>query len=210
MTYSLGEISALAVKAARGAGYPWGLAHEAGRAVRWCHAQGLDGACALETLLTHVDERPLSAFAPQLRDGSLVAPLGEACPLQFGVALSDHAQGVSDQPIEVGSLLAPLLVFPFIADAAQIAGGCFRARWDAGEAIVSADGIEMPAGPPRCRAGMIVARCHDAAPLAGCITRADAAPHVMQRLLAFAHRTYAPASEASRLRGAGDGSTTSE
>ena len=34
MSYSLNEFEALALKAARGAGLPWGLAEEAGKAVR--------------------------------------------------------------------------------------------------------------------------------------------------------------------------------
>ena len=38
---SLGEISFVVFKAARGAGFAWGLAEEAGHAARWLTTQGL-------------------------------------------------------------------------------------------------------------------------------------------------------------------------
>ena len=45
--WSIGEIASLSVKAARGAGLPWGLAAEAGRVVRVLSERGLPGAEAL-------------------------------------------------------------------------------------------------------------------------------------------------------------------
>ena len=47
MSWSLGEVRALAVKAARGSGLPWGLAEEAGFAVQWLEARGGPGVEAL-------------------------------------------------------------------------------------------------------------------------------------------------------------------
>ena len=43
MTFSLNEIEAIGKRAARGAGLPWGLAEEAGKAARWLTARGLPG-----------------------------------------------------------------------------------------------------------------------------------------------------------------------
>ena len=40
MNLSLNEVEATAKKATRGAGYPWGLAEEAGKAVRWLCGAG--------------------------------------------------------------------------------------------------------------------------------------------------------------------------
>ncbi|NND22495.1 MAG: DUF3726 domain-containing protein, partial [Silicimonas sp.] len=42
MSYSLNEVEATAKKAARGAGYPWGLAEEAAKATRWLCAHDID------------------------------------------------------------------------------------------------------------------------------------------------------------------------
>jgi len=40
---SLSEIDALARKAARGAGYSWGIAEEVGKSARWLSAYGFKG-----------------------------------------------------------------------------------------------------------------------------------------------------------------------
>ncbi|MGR3485095.1 MAG: DUF3726 domain-containing protein [Paracoccaceae bacterium] len=84
MILSLGEVEALSRKAARGAGLPWGLAEEAGRAVRHLHALGLDGASALAACLG----RP-------------------GCPIAAGCALSD---GLGPPASPVAS---PLLLLAF-------------------------------------------------------------------------------------------------
>jgi len=47
MSWSLGEIGALATKAARGSGMDWGLADEAGYAVKWLQRRQLPGVAAL-------------------------------------------------------------------------------------------------------------------------------------------------------------------
>ena len=58
MNYSLNEYEALAYKAARGCGLAWGLAEEAGKAVRTLSALGLESAPilleALENPSKHV------------------------------------------------------------------------------------------------------------------------------------------------------------
>ena len=71
MTPSFGEIQSTALKAARGAGLPWGLCEEAGAAVRWCWVHGLDGIGALAAVL--------EAYDPA------------ECPLSMGVALAVEA-----------------------------------------------------------------------------------------------------------------------
>ena len=47
MDYSLNEYEALAFKAARGAGLAWGIAEEAGKAVRTLSSLGLESASIL-------------------------------------------------------------------------------------------------------------------------------------------------------------------
>ena len=54
MNWSLNELDAMARKAARGAGYSWGLAEEAGRATRWLAAAGLPGPMCLAVSYTHL------------------------------------------------------------------------------------------------------------------------------------------------------------
>ena len=66
MTLSLNEVQAQAFKAARGAGYAWGLAEEAGKATRWLCGHGLDGVALLVELLEAApdpDQCPLTQGA---------------------------------------------------------------------------------------------------------------------------------------------------
>ena len=207
MTFSLGEAAALAVKATRGAGYPWAMADEAGRAVRWCHAQGLDGCAALAHLLSTTG----GAGRPQLRGGIWSAEDGALCPITLGTTLSDRANAMTAGEVRTGAVVSPLLVLPFLSDAARLTGMSFCMQWDGGDACVSGRGLRLSAVPPTGIAAMRVAPCTDSFPytLPG-TGRADPAPGSWDILLTFAHRTYAPATEASRLRGAGDGSATSE
>ena len=71
MTPSLGEVQATALKAARGAGLPWGACEDAGAATRWLWARGIDSVSALAAVLSAND--------------------AERCPLRVGAALSDGA-----------------------------------------------------------------------------------------------------------------------
>ena len=85
-SWSLNEIEALAKKAARGSGCSWGVAEDAGRAVRWLEARGLPGAEALGTLLR--GSKPSETLA-------------------IGCAISD---GVFDDTVsEFESLVSPVL-----------------------------------------------------------------------------------------------------
>lgn len=91
MTWSLIEVEALSKKAAKGAGYSWGEAEDAARAVRWLEARGLGGAAALAAHLS--------------REGT-----GD-CPIWKGIAVSD---GIEDAAtIDPDTLDQPLLYLPF-------------------------------------------------------------------------------------------------
>lgn len=207
MTFSLGESAALAVKATRGAGYPWALADEAGRAVRWCYTKGLDGCAALAHLLSTTG----GASRPQLRGGIWSAGGGALCPIALGTTLSDRANAMTAGEVRTGAVVSPLLVLPFLADAARLTGMSFCMQWDGGDACVSGGGLRLSAVPPTDIAAMRIDPCTDTVPdTPPGIDRADPAPGSWDILLTLAHRTYAPATEASRLRGAGDGSAISE
>ena len=51
-SWSVSEASSLAIKAARGVGMPWGIAEEAGFALRWLTRSGAPGVTALCRYLT--------------------------------------------------------------------------------------------------------------------------------------------------------------
>ena len=58
LTVSLSEVDAMSRKATRGAGYAWGLAEEAGYAIRWLASYGFDGLAMLLNILKKVDRIP--------------------------------------------------------------------------------------------------------------------------------------------------------
>jgi len=201
MNYSLGEVESLCKKAARGAGYSWGLAEDAGRAVRWLESRGLAGLAALadllETLGTDLsDHRPAEGW-------SAPAPL---CAIQTGAALSDHAFLLShDAPIQLGETLHPMLLIPFLAGRRQV-----DLTWGAARLSVSENGIHITGalGPVlAAKAGKVDIVLSNKPRIAALTPRSRALirPEIYARLNRFAHKTYAPATEASRLAGAGAG-----
>ena len=101
---------------ARGAGYSWGLAEEAGRATRWLAAAGLPGPMCLARLLAEVDGADFKDFTPAVSAGRCTADSGALCPILTGVALCDGALDYSPMPgLMLSNLSAPLLLLPFVA-----------------------------------------------------------------------------------------------
>lgn len=162
MNLSLNEVEATARKAARGAGYSWGMANEAGRAVRWLCARGLDGCGALADMLDAADRNGLCA--PEITEVHCVGQ--RLCPLMTGCAMADLG-GLTVRSAQVHQ---PLLLLPFAVYAGHAA---------------------------------LAAEISDLCPAVPCATRAHPDPADWATLNAFAHRTYAPATEESRLKGAG-------
>jgi len=192
MSWSLGEAKALAIKAARGVDIPWGMAEEAGFAVHWLQSFGAPGLAALAAYL-------------DWRDGMPAQP-HDLCPISLGTAISDAGRGVPEQ---LGRVRHPLLLAPFIANCAPSG---IALRWQAVELTLSEAGLISPS--PRaallideteCLSERAVARVADSVARVP-ETESDA----IERLTYYAARTYAPATEASRLSGAGAGTTDND
>ena len=203
MSYSLNEVQAMAKGAVRGAGYNWGLAESTGRAIRWLCYYGVDGVRALAALL----EQNLSAcslpFAPQdFKDDPQNPP--QFCPLQAGTAFSDFSAQKGPE-LAMKNVCVPVLMLPFIARVAQRQGICLVVNCD--DTYASTRGTDLcltqdlpeqaqhfsvSIGDP---VGVPSATCH----------RSFASAKDWAHLNDFALRTCAPASEESRLRGAGAG-----
>ncbi len=179
---SLGEVQALSLKAARGAGRPFGLAEEAAFATRFLIERGYDGAGALAALL-------------QATDGT-----DARCPLALGVALSDSGAVLEG---EIGPVVCPLMVAPFLVG---LCGAGRGLSLRAGEGVISigVDGAMAGSPLPTTLAPLIITDC--ASPAAFMRqTRAQVSQEAFATLTVFAARTYAPATEESRAKGAGAG-----
>ena len=205
MTVSLNEVEATAKKAARGAGYPWGLAEEAAKAVRWLCANDIDGCRVLAGLLTRFDDTDLAAHSPAPGEAEWRATTGMLCPLVTGAALSDRAFALTEREIILAAGAAPSLLIPFAAQAARQMRTPVTVAWPGGAAVTDGDLISV-SGEVGEDAGNVTVR------LGGSLdapnrrsSRAAPDRQAWETLNRLAHRTYAPATEESRLLGAGAG-----
>ena len=197
-SWSISEVSALAVKAARGVGMPWGIAEEAGFALRWLTREGAPGVAALC--------RYLSAYqnAPNI---SVAQDQGEwICPLRFGSAISDGGIAL---PFEQSGVREPLLLLPFLASQATERRSVVL-KIDDISIIVMAKGFTanivetaLLISKTDC---IISFRPADSYVIKQIVNRVNpTASECIATLTRLAHNTYAPATEASRLAGAGAG-----
>ena len=204
MNCSLNEMELLAKRAARGAGYCWGLAEEAARATRWLCARDMDGGRQLALLLQRGFAANGYDHRPQQIDG-IWQGNDILCPIMTGCLLSDCAARLRKHDIHTGALAAPALLLPFAASAARILGICVTIsasgwRADADGTELSADDV-LPeqADAIHIHAGGMAARPRRRQ------SRATPEPAGWKILNHLAGKTYAPATEESRLLGAGAG-----
>lgn len=211
MTYALNEIEALAKKAARGAGYAWGLAEEAGKAVRWLESHGLPGAAALvgHFNIGHIDG------PPKTLQGDWTSSTGVLCPLTSGAALNDCADRLARGCIQrMENVDHPLLILPFAAWASIHIKAQVNVTWQGMRATT--DGhrlrfdVETAHEHPAIAETLTCQKAQAIGQLKAPALRGEISDDTWQDLGAFAHRTYAPASEESRLRGAGAGVTDND
>lgn len=199
--YSLAEIDAQCRKAARGAGCPWGLAEEAGKAARWLAARGLPGPEALAGLL----------------DGPRACPCGGGrgpdCALRIGASWSDRAETIASDGPERASVAQPLLVVAMLGRAAEATGMTFALEWNGATAVCGPDGftLESAAASLAPDASILLRRVGNAPPPVPTDVRARAVDAAAwSSLERLASRTYAPATDASRRAGAGAGKSDND
>lgn len=205
MILSLNEVEVTAKKAARGAGYSWGLAEEAGKATRWLCAHDIDGCAALARLLGSVDGADLRDWTPDANEDTWIAGGGTLCPLITGAAISDRAHTLNNKRIRIGKIAEPALLVQFAALAAQQINRIVTVTWP--ETVVSTDGdnVVVHGTFPAHAAQAEISLDGNVIDPNRLQSRARPDTDNWNSLSQFAHRTYAPATEESRLRGAGAG-----
>lgn len=212
MTYSLNEVEALAKKAARGAGMSWGLAEDAGKALRTLLEHGVDAVGPFTRLLTANDGADHAAIAPRAISGPWTAPGGILCPVATGTCLSDHAHDLDpDKETTIGRTAFPVFLIPFALAVARARAQTITLCWQGTTAHALTDGTLRIDGSD---AAFLIPetdsiQCRVSATLSGQptphMTRANMTDEDAACLSGLAHRTYAPATEESRLSGAGAG-----
>jgi len=217
MSWSLNETEALARKAARGGGMDWGLAEETGKAVRWLCTAGWPGAEALAELLPAQDGVKWEAVRPRTDTDPWTARDGILCPSAAGAALTDRAQDFAEgRTIAMAATARPLLLVPYTAWAADLAGRPLSIRWPGVTVTCGGEGTHADMPDP---AALTVARTDtlEIAPASETTgqpvarhPRCDLPADTVRTLTAFARRTYAPGTPESRATGAGAGLTDND
>jgi len=203
MSWSLGETAALALKAARGAGMSWGLAEETAASVVWLHSRGLPGISAL---CSYLGQDFGVAAAPKSPEGG--------CPIMTGCALIDGMMTVpetSSQTLELGHVHAPLLLLPFVARLEPGHYWLTAPGLPGTVSITKGDGWQSHClrGSGSCTVSL--GDRPQVEPPLEMITRvSERFTCCVDRLDAYAHRTYAPATGQSRMSGAGAGLTDND
>ncbi len=211
MTYSLNEIEALSKRAARGSGLAWGLAEEAAKGTRWLSAFGFQGTDLLADLLEMNDRIPAIDVSPvSLRAAVWHAPARRMSPLIAGASLSDCAVRLMERgSITMENVCVPLLAVPFMGGAALRLGHPVAVEWDG--VRVATDGRhlclqgETDILYTRMTTEMVFSTPAKMTGTKEPVMRASVSPQSWDRLAVFAHRTFAPATDESRQKGAGAG-----
>jgi hypothetical protein len=133
---SLSELEALTRDAAHSAGLAWGLAEEAGFAVRWLAARQLPGAARAAAWLECRRDLDAAALAPSGGSGVWFARGERLCPFVTGAAIADQAM----DELVLGPVAAPLLLAPFAALAAHTRRGGLELAWEGGLVCLAVDG----------------------------------------------------------------------
>lgn len=206
---SLNEVEAMAKRATRGAGYPWGLAEEAAKATRWLCARGVDGCTALAELLEAGLARDLAAHQPGISDMDWQAD-DVSCPLAAGASLADMSARLPDGPLTLRNVLQPVMILPFAARAAAAQGVVVQVSCGGETALT--DGCSLAANDTFATHGndVSVAIRNDRVASRSFVSRFVPSNDAWATLERLAHKTYAPATEQSRLAGAGAGTSDND
>jgi hypothetical protein len=205
MIPSLNEVEAIAYKATRGAGWPWGLAEEAARAARWLARHGLPW----EWLAYLLEDNRIAA--PVLEPGRL-RPDGHGwlCPLRSGALVAEG--GLALLPLRIEPVKVPLLLLPFVADLARRSGRAIALAWEAAPFACEPGGAVTRATNLICwheefvdTAEIREAERPEALLVPPMAPRRAPNPEALAMLQQLVRRTYVPASEHSRRHGAGAG-----
>ena len=199
--------------AARGAGYSWGLAEEAGKAARWLAARRLPWLLSLIDLLAAPpgSKAPIWSTEESVRPSEATASI---CPILAGSHIVDSFTTQRGFYVHLSRMRQPLLLLPFLSRLANATRQPVVVTWKETR-------IWLLSTTAQCRMQDLEALVVDTVdevtvtsdetgdvsgqtfgPIAG---GCPVSPRNWAALEAIAARTYVPASELSRLQGAGAG-----
>lgn len=205
MSYSLNETEALCKKAARGAGYSWGLAEEAAKATQWLCRQGIDGCGFLSSLLKQTDNTDLSQWTPLISAQRWQSPHNTLCPIVTGTAFLDRADLLDDAPIVIAGLAEPALMLFFLAAASRRSDAIISLQCANNSYVTDGHRVSVNRTTDVIEANTRIEFTNTLGAVNVVCNRATPLQINWTELTQFASRTYAPDTEQSRLTGAGSG-----
>ena len=230
MNRSCNEVEALVKRAARGVNQSWGMADESARATRWLVERGLPGPEAMLQLLELHDADTL--VKPVVEQEQWSSASGDLlCPVITGTALSDFSMLLAQyKSIHCTDVACPLLLLPFVAQASLTLNACLSMCWESVHCVVEGNRVAMNVDTTQMEQGAGASNAASAAVIVELnvaaideqlksqpdlreikrVPRASVEQQCWTRLGAYAHRTYAPASEESRRLGAGAGDSDND
>ncbi len=205
MELSLNELQMLAIKAARGAGLEWGLAEDAGFATKWLAWRGQDGAGALCKTLSSFEKANFSELTPQI-SGENWSGKPQVSAILAGVRIAGRPSLIDTSRIQITNLDCPLFLLPFLKHASHILQKPIHFSAGDFEACLTENYLDCKGkGEDTTDAQIFIAKHPPRRPHKQEM-RARLSSQDLQKLNNWAKRIYAPATESSRLKGAGEGS----
>lgn len=210
MIVSSNELLAAAHKATTGAGYPTGIAEEVSRATVWLCHQGLDGVTASLAGIEDANVTP-----PRLLPGQLIA-FGDARAAMHGPSAIDLlVAGAAPDGIVMYDLDSPLLLVGLAGVAAASHSAGFTLTDEDGKrCVLSPVGFDGDAHLTPAKVHLRATTPQDFTPEGKRESAGRAGIEVDDRLWSrlseYAARTYVPATEQSRIAGAGAGLTDND
>ena len=226
--FSIGEITARAKLAIRGLGYSWGIAEDVSWAIGWLEQRDFPGLILLASLCQHIDARYAQVTAstsietglrPQMLPGTWTASEGQLCPILSGHALSDGGISEShwDDGLTLQNVMCPLLILPFASVLAQASNVLVECNFGDLRVITDGEHLWIKPSPKLDQEPLLMFSCNVFITIKpdsqrpsfeswrNRRSRASVTNSIWSTLDRFAHRTYAPATEKSRILGAGAG-----
>jgi len=210
---SLNQIEHTVRKAVRGCGFDWGIAEEAGRAVRWLEWMNLDGIGSLFGALDAVKDVDMKGLLISAEGQNWVSRASVMSPILAGPSLADSV-GIDFAPICLHQLSRPLLAAGFIGAVLAPSDDPIFLQWPGVHLSVENTRLgvmgELENLTIECADKFFMSRQNDNvdgvfAYRQGVTSSRAVSSDLWHELEAKAHLTYVEATDASRLAGAGAG-----
>ena len=198
--WSLNELDLMVRRATRGSGLDWGIAEEAGKAIRWLCSFGFDGVSLLLEELTEANkETALVNISKSVWTGSSALLIGIALIDRVGLSLPHRIKGLKN----------PLFLAPFLAQRAAAEKRSLTLDWTQGSISITSSGRVSVHGNLLSQNQVCIILSEQDDVIFGneiyYIYRALITQDKVDQLREIAHRTYVPNSLSNQAVDAGGG-----